>query len=345
MDFISKRSPLEHEFHKLFWTGRGSRKRNTVKKRQHNMNNSSGSANLSSQLPSAASTYRLPVVASAVFIVFIITTAILGNTLVCIACAVSKRLQNFTSVFIVNLAVSDILVATISMPVWLSVQLNGEPSFENSPSVYNAWLCFDILCCTASITNLVFISIDRLLAISFPLRYLPLMSLPKLVSAVAFVWLYAITVALLSLLRWQGYALFICIAAFLAPLTIMVAAYMKIFRVTLVHIRSIRVQTEMSIRLRKEDERSFRQDLKAARTLSIVIGAFVISWCPFFVMNFVIYYCKKCVVYPLTLSLIKWMSYSNSAVNPVIYSCLNKHFRDTFIGIIQRAFKRTCCRK
>lgn len=277
------------------------------------------------------------IVTNVFLVVIIMIFAVFGNTLVCLACVMSKRLQSFASAFIISLAVSDILVGAVSMPVWLSVNLTGKPDAVNFPTLYKAWLCFDIVCGTASIMNLVFISIDRFLAVIHPLRYSIIVTRNRITIGIASIWIYSITIAAINPLKWQDYPLFISLASFFVPLLIMVVAYSQIFHVALTHARSIRrVHPDQSITHRRVAE-NFSRDLKAARTLSIVIGAFVACWCPFFVVTLVFTYCKSsCRIPSEVFVMVKWLPYSNSALNPLIYSCLNGNFRAAFKDVLRR---------
>ena len=65
------------------------------------------------------------VLISTTFLVIIILMALFGNVLVVIAFAVFQKLRNMTNYFIVSLAVADILVAGVSMPVWVAYLLTG----------------------------------------------------------------------------------------------------------------------------------------------------------------------------------------------------------------------------
>lgn len=284
--------------------------------------------------------HNLSFIASNVFLVITIIVAVFGNTLVCLACVISKRLQNFTSAFIISLAVTDILVGLVSMPIWLSVNLTGKPDQVQFPTIYKAWLCFDIICGTASIMNLVFISLDRFLAVNHPLRYPIIVTRNRIAFGIAFIWIYSVIIAAINPLKWPSYALFVSLASFFVPLLIMMLAYSRIFHVALAHARSIRrVQSHQSISRRSVTE-NFHRDVKAARTLSIVIGAFVVCWCPFFVTILLFVYCKTCKWHNKVLAMIKWLHYGNSALNPLIYSCLNRNFRAAFKDVLRRVVNR-----
>ena len=62
---------------------------------------------------------------STTFLVIIIVMALFGNVLIIIAFAVFQKLRNMTNYFVVSLAVADILVAAVSMPVWFAYLITG----------------------------------------------------------------------------------------------------------------------------------------------------------------------------------------------------------------------------
>lgn len=62
---------------------------------------------------------------STTFLVIIIVMALFGNVLVVVAFAVFQKLRNVTNYFIVSLAVADILVAGVSMPMWGAYLITG----------------------------------------------------------------------------------------------------------------------------------------------------------------------------------------------------------------------------
>ena len=56
----------------------------------------------------------------------LIFSTALGNVLVCLAVAWEKRLQNMTNYFLMSLAIADLLVSLLVMPLAMLVELYGK---------------------------------------------------------------------------------------------------------------------------------------------------------------------------------------------------------------------------
>lgn len=89
---------------------------------------------------------------------------------------------------------------------------------------------------------------------------------------------------------------------------------------------------------RKEKKESIeaKRERKAAKTLAIITGAFVMCWLPFFIVALVMPLCgDACNINAYVMSFFLWLGYFNSTLNPVIYTIFSPEFR--------MAFKRMLC--
>ncbi|KAK2160953.1 hypothetical protein LSH36_124g04004 [Paralvinella palmiformis] len=68
----------------------------------------------------------------------------------------------------------------------------------------------------------------------------------------------------------------------------------------------------------------------SARTLGLIIGGFVLCWLPFFIMATIVPFCSSCVPPQVVASVVLWLGYSNSLLNPAIYAIWDKNFRRSF---------------
>ncbi|CAH1368561.1 unnamed protein product [Tenebrio molitor] len=117
-----------------------------------------------------------------------------GNILVCLAICWERRLQNVTNYFLMSLAITDLMVAILVMPLGILTLIRG---YFPLPSIYClAWICLDVLFCTASIMHLCTISVDRYLSLSYPMKFGRNKSRRRVILKIVFVWLLSIAMSL-----------------------------------------------------------------------------------------------------------------------------------------------------
>ena len=133
--------------------------------------------------------FDVPSVLVVLVLLIIILGTIVGNLLVCVAVCMVKKLRRPYNYLLVSLAVSDLCVAILVMPVALLNELWGR--WEFGPVICDVWVSFDVLSCTASILNLCMISVDRYLAITKPLEYGVKRTPRRMFFYIAVVWIGA----------------------------------------------------------------------------------------------------------------------------------------------------------
>ena len=86
-----------------------------------------------------------------------------------------------------------------------------------------------------------------------------------------------------------------------------------------------------------------RREHKAARTLGIIMGAFVLCWLPFFLWYLSITICgEHCYCPDIVVEVLFWIGYFNSTLNPLIYAYFNKDFREAFRNTLVCVFCTRC---
>ncbi|XP_068709407.1 adenosine receptor A2b-like isoform X3 [Montipora foliosa] len=293
-----------------------------------------------------------------VFFCIVSLIIVFGNSLVIGAFRVNRRLRTKTNLLLISLAVADLLIGTISVPLYVYVTVIPQPS-QAVLVFYNP---FDVVCGVSSILNLTAISLERCYALLHPIKHRNIRKIKLTLSLLtrkrlrrnsqnlAGVILVIIVVAWLlasfagSMREFLGkedkkYGIIVTVVFFFVPLVIILAAYGTIFHIARAHARGRGVS-------------SFKKDLRIATTVAVVIGLFVICWTPFFALNFTFAICfttgykgPGCLglmtIPQYVLSINKWLQYGNSVCNPIIYGLRNQDFRRAFRKILMSM----CCKK
>ncbi|XP_064484727.1 alpha-1A adrenergic receptor-like [Ornithodoros turicata] len=79
----------------------------------------------------------------------------------------------------------------------------------------------------------------------------------------------------------------------------------------------------------------FKRQKKAAKTLGIVVGVFIMCWFPFFFILPLSTLCKSCTIPPLLFDFCFWTGYMNSCLNPFIYASTSREYKRAFRAILR----------
>ncbi|KAM6924810.1 5-hydroxytryptamine receptor 6 [Xenentodon cancila] len=133
----------------------------------------------------------------------IILVTVCGNMLLIALVFVHRSLRCTSNCFLVSLFFSDLMVALVVMPPAMLNVLCG--AWVLWPAFCPIWLCFDVMCCSASILNLCVISLDRYLFIISPLRYKQRMTPPRALLLVGAAWGLAALASFLPIeMKWHS---------------------------------------------------------------------------------------------------------------------------------------------
>lgn len=327
------------------------------------------------------------VVLGMVLLVFAVF-GVLGNILVILSVLFHHHWRSVTHYFIANLAAADLLLSSAVLPFSATSEALGRWVFGRS--FCNVWAALDVLCCTASILSLCVISIDRYLAVSYPLRYPDIATGRRGLTAVAALWGLSAAISVGPLFGWKepdpedetvcriteepGYALFSALGSFYIPLVIILAMYCRVYTVAKRETNTFRkgskgegIEAEgVMLRIHRgnaaqvgkqeDDEQTdrhkrstfslrrllkFSREEKAAKTLGIVVGCFILCWLPFFLVlpigSIFPSYKPSETIFKITF----WLGYLNSCINPIIYSCFSREFKKAFHNVLRGRCLRT----
>uniref|UniRef100_A0A8C6WW03 Adrenoceptor alpha 1Ab n=1 Tax=Neogobius melanostomus TaxID=47308 RepID=A0A8C6WW03_9GOBI len=295
---------------------------------------------------------RKTVVMGIVMVVFFIF-GVLGNTLVILSVLFHHHWRSVTHYFIVNLAAADLLLSSAVMPFSAASEALGRWVFGRT--FCSVWAALDVLCCTASILSLCVISVDRYLAVSYPLRY-PSMATGR--RCLAAVQPQPEDETVCQITEEPGYTLFSALGSFYIPLAIILVMYCRLRKgskgedsegVTLrIHRGNAAGQPDKRASVKHKGASfallkmlKFSSEEKAAKTLGIVVGCFVLCWLPFFLVLPIGSIFPSCKPSETVFKITFWLGYFNSCINPIIYPCFSREFSRAFQHVLRGRCLRT----
>lgn len=158
---------------------------------------------------------------------------------------------------VASMAISDVMVAALVMPLSLVHELNGR-LWKLGRVLCQVWISFDVLCCTASIWNVTAIALDRYWSITRHLQY-TLKTRKKISNVmIALTWLLSSIISLSPLFGWgetysegmkcqvsqePSYTIFSTFGAFYLPLCVVLFVYWKIYKAAKFRIGSRKSNT------------------------------------------------------------------------------------------------------
>merc|ERR1719270_24028 len=123
-----------------------------------------------------------------------------GNLLVISAVRISSKLRGPTNTIIVSLAVADLLLGVLVLPLSAMYEVTDRWLFGKH--LCFIWLSVDVWTCTASILHLVAISMDRYIAVTHPVTYPNIMTSKRTKLLIASVWAISFIICFPPLIGW-----------------------------------------------------------------------------------------------------------------------------------------------
>ncbi|XP_054082005.1 octopamine receptor beta-1R isoform X2 [Zeugodacus cucurbitae] len=323
------------------------------------------------------STHLAFVIFKCCVIILIILAAILGNVLVIVSVMRHRKLRIITNYFVVSLAVADMLVALCAMTFNASVEITGKWMFGavmcdvwNSFDVYFSTASIMHLCCISVDRYYAIVQpLDYPLIMTQGRVYFMLLMVWLLPALLSFLpicsgwytteenWRYLKTNPHICEFKVnKAYAIVSSSMSFWIPGFVMVFMYYRIYQEAVrqerlvyrskvaallldKHLQISQIpKPRPSIQVEQSTITTMRRERKAARTLGIIMSAFLLCWAPFFLWYLTSTLCSSCTTPRIVVGILFWIGYFNSALNPIIYAYFNRDFRGAFKKTLKLAF-------
>uniref|UniRef100_A0A8C1YZ70 G-protein coupled receptors family 1 profile domain-containing protein n=1 Tax=Cyprinus carpio TaxID=7962 RepID=A0A8C1YZ70_CYPCA len=247
-----------------------------------------------------------------------------------------KKLHTPDNLIILSLAVADMLVGLIVIPLIETCWYFGD-------TFCDMFIIIMGLLISTSMCNLVLIAVDRYVALCHPLLYPQKITMTKTLISICLCWFFSSTYNIGYLVggryfeasqrsdecygkcylvisfSWIFNDLFF---SFLLPCTLIITLYLRIFYVAHQQVKVLnslmksgKCVTEGSVRRKSES--------KAALTLGIIVTVYLLCYIPYCIL----YVTGSTVISSATMTFLLWTLYVNSGLNPLIYALFYRWFK------------------
>nr|XP_046260285.1 trace amine-associated receptor 4-like [Scatophagus argus] len=248
-----------------------------------------------------------------------------------------RCLHTPTNFLLLSLAVSDFLVGSLLIPVEILL-------------TETCWILDDLMCVlyyllpviiiSASVGNMVLISVDRYVAICDPLHYSIKVTQKVAALCIFLCWICSVFYSIILLydnLKQPGKykscngecvvnitGAVDLVVGFIIPISVIILLYMRVFVVAVSQARATKLSIATVSLKHSKTMKVEKSELKAARTLGILIIVFLMCYSP--------YYCVSLTGHDILIgssaeAFVIFLMYFNSCLNPLIYALFYPWFK------------------
>ncbi|XP_038577214.1 trace amine-associated receptor 13c-like [Micropterus salmoides] len=261
------------------------------------------------------------------------------NLLVIISVSHFRQLHTPTNILLFSLAVSDLIVGLLLMPL---VILRITSCWFLGDGVCSLFMYVSYIIPCASVGVMVLISVDRYVAICHPLHYTTRITERRVKLCVCLCWFCSVFYSSLFVKygvtqpdRYNScYGECVVLVdhiaeaadlalTFVVTVTVIIVLYMRVFVVAVSqaramrsHITAVTLQSSVTLTTKKSE-------LKAARTLGVLVVVFLICFFPYYGVTLA----EDSLLSTYFLTFAIYLFYFNSCLNPVIYAMFYPWYR------------------
>ncbi|XP_031557108.1 melatonin receptor type 1B-B-like [Actinia tenebrosa] len=298
-----------------------------------------------------------------IVMVTITVTALLGNLMVCWAVYRSKKLRTVPNLYIIALAIFDILMAILCMP--LSVEVFITANFAHGENAVQFQGFFSFFLSLASLQTMTAMAINRFYRIVKPVLFRKyLQSLQSTVLSLVMIVVLATFGACLPLifgfakytfhygkvfsyidystpLAAYIYTIFLKICYITIPTLITLFCYYRIFATVKNHTKELMANQRNNSGSTGGGLSMNVEDVNITKALFATVLGFVACWTPVAVVDMIDTFSNHALNNPREVYLFYiYMGYGSSSINPFIYGILNRSFKREFIKIFRLHFSK-----
>lgn len=286
---------------------------------------------------------RLVIAFNSTVNIILAIVSVVANSLIISAVWRTPSLRYPSMVFLCGLAVSDVAVGLFVQPLFIAVELlkiHGYPSGGNC-ALETTFVALAFVVCGVSFGNITLISLDRHLAIEYPLRYSSIMTLPRVVFVIALCWITSIFCS--SLVLWNLSAFYFVVATVIVVLLgTSTVIHIKIYRIVRRHKSEIRAQEQAVHTTNSTNKFNMARFRTSAMNTFAVYYFLLLCYTPFSTAWMLQIVADTRIKQPIAWKLANTILFLNSALNPFLYCWRLPAMRGPVVLSLNKIF---CLRK
>lgn len=255
-----------------------------------------------------------------------------------------KKLHTPFNYFLVNIAVSDLIMGFVVMPISVVNHYKESVQQVTESSRIVIRLAY-LMAATSTLLGIIALSIDRFIAIKWAILYRAYVNYWRCCVVSVFIWAASIGLPFLYfVMGYRNYLLLQANSSFLLALIFSLGIYVQVYLFLRAHTQDLRQRMRVSSTAGQEFElKRMLMEKKVTRTFLVILIVFVFTYLPAVVMIYLIFFCSVCSC--TTLHVLRDLQFIlvalNSCLNPFICTIRLKPFSDsikTIFQIIRRKF-------
>ncbi|XP_068748945.1 adenosine receptor A3-like [Montipora capricornis] len=262
-------------------------------------------------------------------------TAIVGNVVIIFALKRASSIPSPARILMLCLAVTDLCNGVFVHPLYIALILKIQQQFscENISEILLVFFILGTSSITMSFNTVIFIGVDRLLAILLHLRYKELITPGRVKLAMACSWILSITIIFFCVFYNLEFGEIAMVCFGYCGLLLLTIVYGKVFLVARHHAANINSQAQTTIHLSRLSTLAQNRNL-AIKTFYVYI-VFVLCNCPYFITETVLINSDPDIRIQTAIHLTTILLMLNSSLNPLIFAWKLKEIRQ----IVKNNFK------
>ena len=292
------------------------------------------------------------------YLVIVIALIVVGSGIVTVniftifTITLSNKLRTPAYFPIISFLAAALIQGFVVVPSYIAKRWN-DPEHPK-------WICAlfrfpYFLCGHLQTLSLMAVSIDRILAITYPLHYSTIITRTKMLVGLLLMWTGVISADIMPFVPrddamkscpyrpWKEWSLSVIIISIIIPFVVICICYIRIWFIALQHARKLlRTNTIAPSPSRPQQNTTSwpllsAVELKATKTSALIIGVYLACWGPIGIYYMITNVCYSCIYGPDGDNIksnigfaVKIISFVSSILSPVAYCWRNTEFKEEF---------------